>query len=83
MEQKAVGFDFGGVIASKPKVNFNQDVSIILGVNQDEFICSYLKFSNLYNSGAISQKQLWSMVLKDLRCLNKLTKILDYISKLP
>lgn len=83
MDYKAVVFDYGGVIANKPNINFDKDVSKILQVNINRYRNAYFLFNSDFNSNKITRNQLWKKILAKLNRLGKLDILIKYINSLP
>ncbi len=83
MRYKAVVFDYGGVIANKPNINFDQDVSNILSIEINLYKEAYFIYNGDFNSNIITRTQLWEKVLKKLNRLEKLNELINYIDNLP
>lgn len=66
MKYKAIGFDYGGVLAGKPAKGFNQEIQDLLGLSEDEYKVIYFKHYKKSNRGEISWEELWKTILEEL-----------------
>lgn len=80
---KAICLDYGGVIATKPNVNFDVSMAKLLNIDVHIFKKVYFRYSNELNSNKISRQLFWSLVLKDLNKSKKIKSVIDYIDQLP
>lgn len=81
MQYKAIGFDWGGVINGKPGKYFGQAAAELLGVTHDEYLRAYFQNNKKINRGEISWQELWTLVLNELRCPEKLPDIINLSKK--
>ncbi|KKR92023.1 MAG: HAD superfamily hydrolase [Candidatus Roizmanbacteria bacterium GW2011_GWA1_41_13] len=63
---KAIGFDYGGVLAGEPAKGFNQKIQDLLGLSEDEYKTIYFKHYKKSNRGEISWEELWKTILDEL-----------------
>lgn len=63
---KAVGFDYGGVIAGRPGSYFDQQVSKLLDVSVDEFRKAYFSINYKINNGLLEKEEFWKELLANL-----------------
>ena len=83
MGYKAIGFDYGGVVAGRSAGVFVKGVSDYLGVSGQDFDNAYFKYNSLFNEGTISFKEFWGRVLRDLGKIDQLQKLIGYLKRLP
>lgn len=63
---RAIGFDYGGVLAGEPGPEFSANVARMLGIDMARYRESYFKFNKRVNRGEISWPELWRLFLEDL-----------------
>ena len=83
MSFKAIGFDYGGVIAGIPGPEFNKRVSSLLGVTQKTFHNVYFEFNHLVNNNILSWKDFWKKVTEELGVSEKYDNLIKFIEELP
>ncbi|OGY90991.1 MAG: hypothetical protein A3B31_01580 [Candidatus Komeilibacteria bacterium RIFCSPLOWO2_01_FULL_53_11] len=83
MVDKAIGFDYGGVIAGVPGKEFNKRVCEFLNVRLDQYREAYFKFNHLMNNGQVTGPELWRMVLTELGKDDQYDEFIEFQSRLP
>lgn len=84
MNFKAIGFDYGGVIAGIPSPEFNKRVTRLLGVNSKTFQDVYFEFNHLMNNNNIlSWQDFWKKVTEELGVFDKYDDLIKFIEELP
>ena len=83
MSFKAIGFDYGGVIAGIPGPEFNKRVTALLGVTQETFHDVYFEFNHLVNNNILSWKDFWEKVTEELGVSEKYDSLIKFIEELP
>lgn len=63
---RAIGFDYGGVLAGETGPDFARNVAKMLGISLEAYRESYFKFNKQVNRGEISWPDLWRLFLQDL-----------------
>lgn len=76
---KAVGFDYGGVLAGIPFYKFEDNLSKVLDVTVDELKNSYYKFNTLFDEQKISLEEMWRRITIDLQREGKLDEVLQVV----
>jgi putative hydrolase of the HAD superfamily len=66
MAYKAIGFDYGGVLAGEPGPEFAANVAKMLGIDINTYRTAYFKFNKQVNRNEISWPELWRLFLEDL-----------------
>ena len=73
-EIKAIGFDWGGVIAGASSVEFDSHIADILAVSVDSYVEAYHRHNDL-----VSRGEIWRAVIHDLgRDSSLIDDILEY-----
>ena len=83
MKFRAIGFDYGGVIAGIPGPEFERRIIKILGVDLQTFQDVYFEFNHLLNSNALSVDDFWKKISEELGCLDKYNELIAFIHNLP
>lgn len=83
MNFKAIGFDYGGVIAGIPGPEFNKRVTKLLGVDSKTFQDVYFEFNHLMNNGVLSWQDFWKKVTEELGVHDKYNDLIKFIEELP
>lgn len=83
MTYKAIGFDYGGVIAGMSGTEFDRRVTQILGVDLDTYRYTYFQNNRLLNSGALPVEKFWEKILSELGRSDKLAEFLSFRSQNP
>lgn len=83
MERKAIGFDYGGVIAGISGPVFNKQISKILGVDLETFQNVYFQFNHLPNKGILSWPDFWKKISDELGVSDKYESLMEYLRGLP
>lgn len=78
---KAIGFDHTGVIAGIPAVQFNQNISDILGVKVEDLKKSFNSHGPDFIIGTIDKNEFWLRILKDLNKITLLETVMASITK--
>ena len=66
MAYKAIGFDYGGVLAGEPGPEFAANVAKMLGIDIVAYRTAYFKLNKQVNRNEISWPELWRLFLEDL-----------------
>lgn len=82
MKIKAIGFDYGGVIAKNSGQPFDQRVSRALGMSMEEYRKEYFKVNHLPNSGKMSWDEFWVMFTNKLGKQKKLEGVRKVVHEL-
>ena len=80
---KAIGFDYGGVIAGISGPEFNRRISILLGIEQKTFQDVYFKFNYLLNNNILSRQEFWKKIAEELGVPEKYNNVIKFIEALP
>jgi len=80
---KAIGFDYGGVIAGIPGPEFNKKVTDLLGVTRETFHDVYFEFNHLMNNNILSSKDFWKKITEELGVSEKYDSLIKFIENLP
>jgi len=83
MNFKAIGFDYGGVIAGIPGTEFNKRVTDLLGVEPKTFQDVYFEFNHLMNNNILSWQDFWKKVTEELGVFDKYKDLIKFIEELP
>lgn len=78
---KAIGFDHTGVIAGMPAVQFNQNISNILGVKVSDLVKAFNSHGPDFILGRINKNEFWTRILKDLNKPILLETVLNSVNK--
>jgi len=82
MKYKAVGFDYGGVIAGIPSSEFNRRITELLGVSIEAYKTVYFRNNHLLNHDTLSTDEFWSKVLNEMDRSDKLDDLLKFLKSL-
>ena len=82
MKYKAVGFDYGGVIAGIPSSEFNRRITELLNVTPEAYETIYFKNNHLLNHDTLSTEMFWSKVLDEMERFDKLDDLLRFLKSL-
>ncbi|MFZ2226150.1 MAG: HAD-IA family hydrolase [Candidatus Moraniibacteriota bacterium] len=82
MKYKAVGFDYGGVIAGIPSSEFNRRITELLGVSIETYKTVYFRNNHLLNHDTLSTDKFWSKVLSEMNKSDKLDDLLKFLKSL-
>jgi HAD superfamily hydrolase (TIGR01509 family) len=66
MKYKAIGFDYGGVIAGKTGVSFGQEVSKALGIGFEKYKEVYFKHNKKVNVDGMPWPEFWRIYLDEI-----------------
>ncbi|OGN12511.1 MAG: hypothetical protein A3C71_01940 [Candidatus Yanofskybacteria bacterium RIFCSPHIGHO2_02_FULL_43_15c] len=83
MNFKAIGFDYGGVIAGIPGPEFEKMVISLLGVELRTFQDVYFEFNHLMNNNVLSPEDFWKKVTEELGVSDKHGDLMKFIKELP
>ena len=83
MNFKAIGFDYGGVIAGIPGPEFNKRVTQLLGVDRETFQGVYFEFNHLINNNILSWRDFWKKLAEELEVSDKYDDLIKFIEELP
>lgn len=81
MSIKAIGFDYGGVIAGVSSALFDEQVSKVMGVSVEDFRAAYFKYNQEFNGQKITLEQLWQKVLVELDRADKMEEVRSFMKK--
>jgi epoxide hydrolase-like predicted phosphatase len=76
MGYKAIGFDYGGVLAGEPGHVFGARVAELLGIDFDTYRQTYFMFNKLVNRGEIGWPELWQRFLAELKMENRYDEVM-------
>ncbi|MEI6626984.1 MAG: HAD-IA family hydrolase [bacterium] len=79
MKYKAIGFDYGGVIAGISGSEFNRQITELLNVDLEVYKTVYFNNNHLLNNGVLSVADFWREILIKLDRLNKLDNVLEFL----
>ena len=83
MTFKAIGFDYGGVIAGISSAEFYNRVINFLNVDPKIFKEVYYKFNKLVNTNILTPNDFWKKILEELNVINKHDELMKFIQGLP
>ncbi len=83
MRFRAVGFDYGGVIAGIPGSEFEKKASKLLNVNLEKFKNTYFKFNYLLNHNILTTEKFWKKLTAEFGRENKYEELINFIKSLP
>lgn len=73
---RAIGFDYGGVLAGEPSHTFGLQIIDLLGIDIETHRQAYFKFNKLVHRDAISWPELWRRYLEELGMSDKYQAVL-------
>ena len=73
---KAVGFDYGGVIAGKTGVAFGQEVSAAVGISFEQYKEVYFRHNKKVNIEGMAWPEFWRIFLDDIGQPDKLSAVI-------
>jgi putative hydrolase of the HAD superfamily len=76
MQYKAIGFDYGGVLAGKNGASLGLEISKLLGIDFETYQKTYIKFKYPVNRGEISWSELWELFLDELGMASRLPDVI-------
>lgn len=82
MRYKAIGFDYGGVIAGIPSPEFDRQVIKLLNVSLETYHNVYFSNNHLINHDALSVAEFWGKVLNEMSRGDKLDEFLKFLKSL-
>lgn len=80
MKYKAVGFDYGGVLAGRPSSILSKEIAALLHTSEERYQDIYYNHNERFNRGEISGKELWVIILDELGQPDKLDIILKFLN---
>ncbi len=83
MNFKAIGFDYGGVIAGISSSEFYSKVINFLNVDPQTFKEVYYKFNKLVNTNVLTPNDFWKKILEELNIADKHDELMKLIKGLP
>lgn len=83
MKFRAIGFDYGGVIAGISGHEFERRASKLLNIDTQTFKDTYFKFNHLLNNNILSTEDFWKKITAELKSENKYEKLMKFIKGLP
>ncbi len=83
MSIKAIGFDYGGVVAGIPGPEFERQAVGLLGVDLETFKSAYFEFNHLMNNNVLSRDEFWKKVVEELGRPEKFSELIGFIDSLP
>jgi len=83
MNFKAIGFDYGGVIAGIPGPEFEKKVINLLDVELKTFQDVYFEFNYLMNNNVLPLEEFWKKVTGELEVSDKYNDLMKFIRELP
>jgi len=83
MNFKAIGFDYGGVIAGVSGPEFKKRITSLLGIEIKTFENVYFKFNHLINSNSLSEEDFWMKICEELGVSDKCADLIKFIKELP
>jgi epoxide hydrolase-like predicted phosphatase len=81
MTYKAIGFDWGGVISGKPGKFFGLGMAKLLGISHAQYLDAYFHHNSEFNRGEIDQNELWTRVLNELKHIEKLDEVKQFVKE--
>lgn len=82
IKYKAIGFDYGGVIAGIPSSEFNRRITNLLDVSLKTYMTVYFNNNHLLNHDTLSVDKFWSKILNEMDRLDKLEDLLQFLKSL-
>jgi len=83
MKFRAVGFDYGGVIAGITGAEFEKKASKLLNVSLKKFKETYFKFNHLLNHNILTTENFWKKLTTEFGREDKYEKLMNFIENLP
>lgn len=83
MSYKAVGFDYGGVIAGPTDGEFRQAVCDLFGITTEKFRAVYFKHNTVMNDGDMTYDELWTIFAQEIGQPEKTADLLKLIREWP
>jgi putative hydrolase of the HAD superfamily len=83
MNFKAIGFDYGGVIAGISSAEFYSRIINFLNVDPQIFKEVYYKFNKLVNTNVLTPADFWKKILEELNISNKYDELIKFVQGLP
>lgn len=77
MKYKAIGFDYGGVIAGRSGHAFAMDIAQLLDIDSETYQRTYAEYKSSVNRGEITWEQLWEAFTAKLGKTDKLPAVLE------
>jgi HAD superfamily hydrolase (TIGR01509 family) len=77
MSYKAIGFDYGGVLAGQPASNFVRNVLKILDIDLETYSKTYAKYKYAVNRSQMTWPEMWQKLSNDIGKPEKLPKLLE------
>lgn len=82
MNFKAIGFDYGGVIAGIPSSEFNRRILELLDVPHEVYRSVYFANNHLLNHDKLSKNDFWAKILNELGRSEKIDNLLNFLESL-
>jgi epoxide hydrolase-like predicted phosphatase len=82
MKYKAIGFDYGGVIAGIPSSEFNRRITGLLDVTPEVYRSVYFANNHLLNHDKLSKNDFWAKILNELGRSEKINDLLHFLESL-
>ena len=83
MAFKAIGFDYGGVLAGPTSDEFNRKISAILGISLDDFRTVFYKYNKLINEEGVGVDAFWGKLLNEIGKPEKQESVKKFLSEFP
>lgn len=83
MRYRAIGFDYGGVIAGHGYTTFSDDVAALIGITSEQFQAVYFQHNHRLNVDGESTAEAYAKILTQLGVPEKLDAVIAFINGLP
>src|SRR5580765_1421281 len=76
MKYKAVGFDYGGVLAGDSGASLGIEISTQLGISFDHYKELYFKRNKLVQRGKLTWEEFWQQLVDEIGMGDKYTEVM-------
>lgn len=83
MNYKAIGFDYGGVVAGPTGGELREAVCALFNITKEEFRAVYFKHNTVLNDGDMTYDELWTIFAKEIGQPEKTGDLLKLIKEWP
>ncbi len=83
MEIKAIGFDYGGVIAGWPSSKFDLELCSILEITVQEFQSTYFEINHLLNKKELPRNDFFKLLLEKLHRSIHYDEVIKFLDSIP
>ncbi len=83
MNYKAIGFDYGGVVAGPTGAKLREVICELFNITAEEFRAVYFKHNTVLNDGDMTYDELWTIFAKEIGQPEKTEDLLKLIAEWP